>query len=67
MFPPPKLAPKQQEPIMCEPEEPDENIDSSNLIEEVYLNTTDGMTCDALDKHVVDDTYLDDFLHSKLP
>jgi hypothetical protein len=52
---------------MCEPEEPDENIDSSNLIEEVYLNTTDGMTRDELDKHVVDDTYLDDFLHSKLP
>jgi hypothetical protein len=41
-------------------------VDSSNLIEEHYLKSSDGMTREDLEKNaVVDDAYLDDFLMSK--
>lgn len=54
---------------MCqaEPEEPDENenLDSSNLIDDHYLIGSEGLTREDLDRKLVDDAYLDDFLMSK--
>lgn len=64
-FPPPKIAQVQQEPPCQTEPEPDENMDSSNLIEEVYLKNSEGLTREELDRQMVDDTYLDDFLQSK--
>ena len=59
---------QKHEPILCqsEPDEPDENVDSSNLIEEHYLKSSDALARDELERQaVVDDAYLDDFLMSK--